>query len=66
MDQQPKRQQKHFGVMLDTELRKQIRLNAMQHDMTVMDLVERAFRLVVEAGGVEELENLYHERKGKK
>ena len=52
-----------FGVMIDPDLRKQVRLVAFKHDIKMKELVERLFRLVVAADGVENLEKLFQEKK---
>ena len=52
-----------FGVKIDPELRKQVRLVALRHDMSMKEIVERLFCLVVAADGVENLEKLLQEKK---
>ena len=57
------KKEKQFAVRIDVALRKQIHSIAYKNGMLVKELVDRAFRLIVEAGGIEPLEKLFNDSK---
>lgn len=59
MEQENKKELKAFTVMLDTNVRQDLRFVAVKNHMLVKELVDRVFNLVIEAGSVEALEEAY-------
>lgn len=65
MSDEKKEEKKAFTVMMDSRLRMKVRSIALSQGMTMMEAVERLFRLFVEADGVENLEKIYRKSQNK-
>lgn len=59
MEKEKNKELKAFTVMLDTNVRQELRYVAAKNHMLMKELVDRVFSLVIEAGSVEALEEAY-------
>lgn len=48
-----------FSTVIDPNLKKELKIHASTHDITIFELVDRLLRLVFKCGSIEELEKLY-------